>query len=414
MKNTKFTNKTQINNNTYHSIKLSSNKISIPDRFDDALCFPGDKVFVECPNPGSVFTTIAPDGKRTTFSNSAYWTADREKEKEGLLNPKLKPFFPEYFLAPSLEEEADYRNKRFKEQYAKPGANGTRFETGTGFFLDQGKVEIYENGTRIRPAKFRARHKFYREKPNTRGNVKGFSRWSRRRLMAVLGSIEVSKYGLPIFVSNTYHHQWERRNFKRDLKVFFQRIKRLYPSIDYLWRAELQKRRAPHFHVIFFPQKTLVIDNKKIENVWLDIVDPGSVDRHFQRFGSKILVLKNFRHLSSYVSKYVAKLDPEKQENPIGRQWGKSRKLKTDPVLELPIFSEDQESNIKRIFRKWLRMKKSKSTQAYAEAVVQGNTNFLFGASDYFLRLIDLGYYDEKIIKGIFGEKDEKNYEDSG
>jgi hypothetical protein len=84
--------------------------------------------------------------------------------------------------------------------------------------------------------------------------IMGFSRASRRNLIWKMGQIDREKAGLPLFATLTYGREWpsDGRVVKDQLHAFHKRLARRYAGSCDVWKMELQKRGAPHFHMMLF------------------------------------------------------------------------------------------------------------------------------------------------------------------
>jgi hypothetical protein len=164
-----------------------------------------------------------------------------------------------------------------------------------------------------------------------RGIISTFSRASRRRLFQFFNSIDFEKNGLPLFLHLTYPGEYpeDPLKWKRDLKVFLERLRRSYPDAHGVWRIEPQKRGAPHYHIMLFGHaicKYLSTYPGKLwlSKVWYEVV--GSGDKKHLLAGTTVEQIRNFRHAMYYVSKYCAKVEKggkkEIFDYPIGRYWG--------------------------------------------------------------------------------------------
>lgn len=282
-----------------------------------------------------------------------------------------------------------------------------------GAWVVRPRVQIYEHGMRISSYKIVDREPIQNGgKGSVRGDVVDFSKWSRRRLMQLMSRVNTTDYHPPTFVTLTYHLDWETRDWKRDLKIYLQRIRRAYPDAQYIWRMELQRRGAPHFHVLLFLPKTLndLGDLEGVDRMWHDVVDPSpsvreaaaaaaagdqpwEPDRDFRRYGARSERLESYEKLMYYVSKYVAKqTDPELEGIPnqaLGRRWGRSRGLRDDAVLDLEVGREFEEETRARA-RDYLMATGHPGCGTYAETVVEGHTSFLYGDADNWTRIIDV------------------------
>jgi len=84
-----------------------------------------------------------------------------------------------------------------------------------------------------------------------RGIITEFTAEARKRLRLSLMSVDwtaVDSY----WVCLTYHRRWgeDWREWKRDLHAFKRALDRHYPVVGGYWRLEMQRRGAPHFHLI--------------------------------------------------------------------------------------------------------------------------------------------------------------------
>lgn len=88
-----------------------------------------------------------------------------------------------------------------------------------------------------------------------RGEVKGFSKAARRRLIRKIGSIDRNAVPqMPIFLTLTYPRDWpsDPKQWKKHLDTWVKRLKRKHSKVCAIWKLEPQKRGAPHYHLIVF------------------------------------------------------------------------------------------------------------------------------------------------------------------
>lgn len=141
-----------------------------------------------------------------------------------------------------------------------------------------------------------------------RGAVKGFSRGSRKRFFERMARlvVEAGKGVTCLFVSVTYPADYpsDRVAKRKHMRAFFERIRRRWPKSSGVWRMEHQQRGAPHFHMIFFGLPLL--DQATVQGWWREVI--GYEGPHTLQVD--VQEVKGWRHLLSYVSKYVAKVDP--------------------------------------------------------------------------------------------------------
>jgi hypothetical protein len=98
--------------------------------------------------------------------------------------------------------------------------------------FDEGRIEVWQGAGLIKVVK-QWRHEIIPEgasKPNKRGQIHGFSRASRRRMMQFLAKVRLDEL-LPLFGTTTYPDIFpdEAEKFKRDLQTLIERLKRRFP-----------------------------------------------------------------------------------------------------------------------------------------------------------------------------------------
>jgi len=250
-------------------------------------------------------------------------------------------------------------------------------------------VKIFENGLSIEAEG----NKLYRPKrTNIRGQINTFSRKSRNNLMRKFSQIKQDILSKPLFITLTYHYGYTVDEFKAitDLNVFLQALRDRWNVLYYIWRLELQKRGAPHFHIILWLPNymhDLESDNTQIwlNNAWHRIADPNS--RRHAQYGCKIIPMENYKHVVCYLSKYIAKEDEAIEHNYTGRRWGNSRNLPIEPY-KIVSLNQSQYYILRRIIRKWLQSK-SKKCRKYARSFLRISKHYIFLGRNVAEKLIE-------------------------
>lgn len=239
---------------------------------------------------------------------------------------------------------------------------------------DEGRIEVWVGAGLIKVVK-QGRHKIIPEGDSNqkkRGQIHGFSRASRRRMMQFLAKVRLDE-GLPLFGTTTYPDIFpdEAEKFKRDLQTLIERLKRRFRLVGLLWRLEFKMRKsgvnigkvAPHFHWLLWnvPRKfdfkletgkwakmsqeqdrtwretVRFYDGDKIATTikpvsgqdrftewlsrnWYDVVGTGNL-KHFEA-GTNVKLLTSKREVFFYVSKYMGKVEAEQGCECPGRFWG--------------------------------------------------------------------------------------------
>lgn len=185
-------------------------------------------------------------------------------------------------------------------------------------------------------------------KPTKRGSVTRFTNASRRRMIDLAARLDVRKTNAK-FLTLTFSGYPTPSQAKIVFTRFLKRIHRKYPMAYALWRAEMQKRGSPHFHLIIF--QLPYIPQWKFQLVWEACTGETKPAQSYRRVTVCLSVLslprrryrrwvkrsrldirkiKNHKMVMYYVAKYCAKrplLDngaylTDFEREWIGRHWG--------------------------------------------------------------------------------------------
>jgi len=154
-----------------------------------------------------------------------------------------------------------------------------------------------------------------------RGDVNGFSRQSRKRLLQLFGQIDTDCIESRCsFITLTYPATYppDPETWHRHLNVFLTWLCRRWPQAGVIWRLELQERGAPHFHLLAV--NAPYIPREEVTEEWRTIAHEG--DQYLGEYATKIMGLKAWKQAAAYVSKYVSKVQDCPGCPRMGRCWG--------------------------------------------------------------------------------------------
>jgi hypothetical protein len=164
-----------------------------------------------------------------------------------------------------------------------------------------------------------------------RGEVTGFSKASRRRMLKLVTSLDRTRISVNemLFVTLTYRdYEPDGRQWKADLAAWRKRAERRFGPLAGVWKLEPQERGAPHWHLLLRRDCGVTGGDMRLRermvSDWLEIVGQGATEK-----GQKVERVRSWRGVMSYAAKYVAKsqtgawVDQETGEvlKP-GRVWG--------------------------------------------------------------------------------------------
>lgn len=280
------------------------------------------------------------------------------------------------------------------------------------------RLETVEIGSHVRLSihadmlKAKAVHNIGHSAPDAsgggqRGEVVGFSRGSRKRLIEFMASVRYDTQ--LIFLTLTYpdHFPQSENDWNAHFEAFRRRFERRFPIWRCIWRKEMKRRRsgdcegqyAPHWHLLIWTDNTAsaVCKTVKVESygklvsktvsglsimvekwallAWSQIV--ASDDTKHAIYGCFACAVRNRRHAYSYVSKYIAKEDDDNLA--VGRRWGRIGSFDTK-ASDAVVLSHKEYIEFRRLVRKWMKSRKNKYHRTVArQSALKGMTVFGLG-----------------------------------
>ena len=159
-----------------------------------------------------------------------------------------------------------------------------------------------------------------------RGQIKGFSKPSAKRMRDVINSVRLNA-PLPVFVTLTYPDDFPSiTRAKRDFSTYGKRFRREFPNGGIIWKKEFQQRGAAHFHMLVYGVSEAEL-RAWVPQAWYEIVGSNDIKHllwHEGKLGhgNKPCVeqVRTLRGVRRYTSKYMTK-EVEHIEG-VGRYWG--------------------------------------------------------------------------------------------
>lgn len=238
-----------------------------------------------------------------------------------------------------------------------------------------GSFESYQNCFRV---KFDQRGHSHGN-PGKRGQVKGLSKSSRRKLVFLINSFAPVQDAF--FVTLTMREASEDfKEWKKWLHRTLAGLRYNFPKLCGIWRLEFQKRGTPHFHLLLFTNTDIDLTElrSKIRQYWSSAVGKQNIGF----MGSRVERVRDIRKSGFYLAIYQAKDEQDRKDIPTGRLWGKIN-AKDLPVVRYEGGTfENRQFNVwcKRTYRRYIRANgASKSSPLYLslKARDKGFTGFL-------------------------------------
>ena len=142
------------------------------------------------------------------------------------------------------------------------------------------------------------------------------------------------------------------------MKALRRRLQRKFGEFTGFWRMGIQKRGAFHFHLLLFVGSSVGSVNELrrfISSSWYEIA--GKVSEGHLYAGTRVVTVRRWREVTSYVERYMAKPEEFPDGLETGRIWGIWNKELLPVRWETAEVSLRDAFKIRRIYRKLARRK---------------------------------------------------------
>jgi hypothetical protein len=291
------------------------------------------------------------------------------------------PTDPTGFIYPT------YRAAQTETQIDKPSPKGLHqdvacLSSAVGGSVSTLSFEDIKTSNQLSPSR--------RRSGGIRDRVRGFSRASRRNLLRRLASINRDAFkafkGRLISITLTYPHEYpeDPEVCKNHLKALRRRLQRKFGEFAGFWRMGIQKRGAWHFHLLLFMGPTigpLSELRRFISSSWHEVT--GKVSEGHLHAGTRIVAVRRWREVTSYVERYMAKPEEFPQGLETGRIWGTWNAELLPIRWETAQISLRDAFKIRRIYRKLAKRKATNSLRRITVFVRHENVVRLLGFLGY-------------------------------
>lgn len=135
-----------------------------------------------------------------------------------------------------------------------------------------------------------------------------FTGKKRKRMIDRVNAWRIPMKGV-MWICLTYPDKFPRswKVWKADLKIYKEHLQRKYPLAQGFWKLELQKRRAPHYHIVVSLGETvdLIEFRNWHDELWANIAHYE--DKYCGQYAVKSEYLTTIREVLNYAAKYQTK-----------------------------------------------------------------------------------------------------------
>lgn len=216
--------------------------------------------------------------------------------------------------------------------------------------LSPGTIRIYSNMVKLSVSELQPKH--------LHGVLRGqvipeFSGKKRKRMLDAVNSWRIP-LKCAFFVTLSYPRDYPQtwKEWKHDFKIYKEHLQRRFPNVVGFWKLELQRRGAPHYHLVFDTIEEISLREFRDWNdeLWANIAH--YLDSHAGIYACTVKKLHTLREALNYAAKYQTKktcapMDANGQEqtsaqlgDSMGRLWGRIGKPDCAPSEQISVRRE--------------------------------------------------------------------------
>jgi len=257
--------------------------------------------------------------------------------------------------------------------------------------LSPGTITIYSNMVRLSISEMQPRHLVKARRGSV---IPEFLGKKRKRMIDAVNSWRIPMKCV-FFITLTYPKDYPKdwQVWKHDLKIYKEHLQREYPKTQGFWKLELQRRGAPHYHLVCEINEE--VDLREFRNwndqIWANIAH--YLDRFAGEYACTVKKMHTIREALNYAAKYQTKetyapvddegeiLTAEKLGDSVGRLWGRIGKPDCSPSEKISVRRE-WALNSKATFASILRLAGQYKFADYLERQGAHNSFTLYGVGD--------------------------------
>jgi len=216
----------------------------------------------------------------------------------------------------------------------------------------------------------------------------------RKRMIDAINSWRIPMINC-VFITLTYPETYPKdwKVWKHDFKIWKEHLQREYPQAQGFWKLELQRRGAPHFHMVLdLGEKRNLLDFRQWnDQLWANIAH--YLDCYAGEYACTVKKMSTVREALNYAAKYCSKesyapvsddgeiLTAQQLGDTVGRLWGRIGRPNTD-ASEKILVRREWALQAKHIFADLLRMHNQHKFADYLDRQGAHNSVTLYGVGD--------------------------------
>lgn len=257
--------------------------------------------------------------------------------------------------------------------------------------LSPGAITVYSNMVKLNLSEMQPKHLVNVRRGEV---IPEFVGKKRKRMIDAINSWRIPMKCV-FFVTLTYPKDYPKdwRVWKNDLKIYKEHLQRKYPQSVGFWKLELQRRGAPHYHLVFdIGEETSLKEFREWnDELWANLAH--YMDTHAGVYACTVKRMSSPREALNYAAKYQTKetfapvdafgevVSSERLGDKVGRLWGRIGKPNCSPS-ETILVKREWALNNKHVFAELLREMQQYKYADYLDRQGSHNSLTCYGLGD--------------------------------
>lgn len=257
--------------------------------------------------------------------------------------------------------------------------------------LSPGAIRSYSNMVKLSVSELQPKHLINIRRGDV---IPEFVGKKRKRMLDAINSWRIPMKNV-MFITLTYPKDYPKswKDWKNDLVIYKRHLQRKFPQAEGFWKLELQKRGAPHYHLVCEIHEEISLSDFRDWNdqLWANIAH--YMDTHAGRYACTIKKMRSLREALNYAAKYQTKASyapvDENGEiqtsaalgDSVGRLWGRIGKPDCSPS-ETILVKREWALNNKHVFAELLREMQQYKYADYLDRQGSHNSLTCYGLGD--------------------------------
>jgi len=248
------------------------------------------------------------------------------------------------------EGDTDYILKRWRDNTGEKQYDLSIMPATPKPALSPGTIRIYANMVKLSISEMQPKHLINIRRGDV---IPEFIGKKRKRMLDAVNSWRIPMVNV-MFITLTYPKDYPKswKVWKHDLKIYKDHLQRKFPQAQGFWKLELQRRGAPHYHLVcdLGEEFQLPAFQEWNDQIWANIAH--YMDSYCGRYACTVKRMRTIREALNYAAKYQTKetyapvdengevQTAQQLGDSVGRLWGRIGKPDCSPSETISVRRE--------------------------------------------------------------------------